>query len=127
MWCVLEERATSQSVVTPPSIIVTDLKKLELDVKVYFLYEMCANLLQHLIASFSAICIEGDIRLGVKNFTEFYITTDDFEDYYFIKDELARGRIEVCLEGQYGTICDSDWYSNAAAVVCFQLGFSRYG
>ena len=63
----------------------------------------------------------------MKNFTEFYITTDEFEDYYFIKDELARGRIEVCLEGQYGTICDSDWDSNAAAVVCFQLGFSHYG
>ena len=37
MWCVLEERETSQSVATPPSLTVTDLRKLELDVKVYWL------------------------------------------------------------------------------------------
>ena len=38
MWCVLEERATSQSVATPPPPTVTDLRKLELDVKVWSFY-----------------------------------------------------------------------------------------
>ena len=74
-----------------------------------------------------AICKEGDVRLGVHNFTEFYATTNEYEDYHFIKDELARGRIEVCVGGQYGTVCDNDWDSNDAAVVCSQLGFSQYG
>jgi hypothetical protein len=33
MWCALEERATSQSVVTPPSVTVTDLRRPEYNVK----------------------------------------------------------------------------------------------
>ena len=49
------------------------------------------------------------------------------EDYYFIKDELARGRVEVCIGGRYGTICDNYWDYQDASVVCSQLDFSPYG
>ena len=75
----------------------------------------------------TANCTEGDIRLGVANFTEFYITIDEREEYYFIKDEIARGRIEVCTRGRYGTVCGDDWINQDASVVCAQLGFSRHG
>ena len=125
MWCVLEERATSQSVVTPPSITVKDLKKLELDVKVcntaYLLY---CYLIKH---SHTATCKEGDVRLGIGNFIEFYTSIDEYEDYYFIKDELARGRIEVCIGGRYGTVCDNEWDDEDVSVICYQLGFSYFG
>ena len=52
-------------------------------------------------------CNNGDIRLGDEN--------------------ILKGRVEVCINGTWGTICDHYWTDNEASVVCSQLGYSPYG
>ena len=56
----------------------------------------------------SAQCTYGDVRLvGGSNQYE--------------------GRVEVCINNAYGTVCDDLWGSPEARVICRQLGYSFSG
>ena len=50
-------------------------------------------------------CTYGDVRLV------------DGSDQY-------EGRVEVCINDQWGTVCDNAWSSVDATTVCKQLGFA---
>jgi len=76
---------------------------------------------------FSAVCTNGSVRLSLGDGDYYYRNENNLPDYNFIKNELARGRVEICLSGNYGTICDDIWNNQDASVVCAQLGFSPYG
>ena len=37
------------------------------------------------------------------------------------------GRVEICLNHEWGTVCDNTWGSAQAIVVCRQLGYPVQG
>ena len=55
-------------------------------------------------------CSNGDIRLrGGRN------------------GLVSEGRVEVCWNEDWRTVCDTNWGSRDAQVVCHQLGYTTQG
>ncbi|KAF3980674.1 MAG: scavenger receptor cysteine-rich domain-containing protein [Methylococcales symbiont of Iophon sp. n. MRB-2018] len=57
----------------------------------------------------------------------FYMGLSSYDSSYYDKDGLRVGRVEVCVDGSYGSICYDSWDNSDASVVCSQLGFSPNG
>ena len=55
-----------------------------------------------------APCTTGQLRLAGSNIT-------------------YEGRVEICMNNMWGTVCDDSWGSADATVVCRELGYSAQG
>ena len=42
-------------------------------------------------------------------------------------EDSREGRVQICYENMYGTICDDYWDTLEARLVCEQLGFTGIG
>ncbi len=76
---------------------------------------------------FLASCVDGDLQLLVGDGNEYFLGETSYDLHYYDNNGLVTGRVEICLNGRYGTICDDSWDNQDASVVCRQLGFSPHG
>lgn len=71
-----------------------------------FLYNLVHNTILYFVCVFHSIaCSDGDIRL---------VSTSN---------NALEGRVEVCLNDNWGTVCDHGFWIPDANVACGQLGF----
>ena len=61
----------------------------------------------YLQSLFTALCNDGNIRLEGGSVEE-------------------EGRVEICMNEVWGTVCDDSFTTVDANVVCRQLGYSQY-
>lgn len=58
---------------------------------------------------FAVPCVDRDVRIAASSVGS------------------RSGRIEVCVNSSWGTICGNSWNDADASVACSQSGYSRYG
>ena len=56
-----------------------------------------------------------------------YVACSDWQMRLVNGNTEREGRLEICFNESWGTVCDDFWDMPDAQVVCYQLGYSREG
>ena len=64
---------------------------------------------------YPGVCVDGAVRLI------------DAQGAAVTRGSIRKGRVEVCINETWGTVCDESWSRNDAKVVCAQLGHLTSG
>ena len=72
-------------------------------IALFQIYGVYCNILHHTVPV-EEQCLTGDVHL--------------------VNSSKMAGRLEVCFNGVWGTVCRYGWTAQATTVVCKQLGFN---
>ena len=84
----------------------------------------------HLVPLFKdyVVCLACFLVCIVLGYSNYYHTACKDGDLRLMDGNTTReGRVEICYDNVYGTVCDDQWGPLDAAVACRQLGFSDAG
>ena len=80
--------------------------------------------------SVASTCEEQSMRLVPRELSgdQLHLREGELEEFEFINDEIHRGRLEVCVGGEWWSICyDDSWSDEDATIACEKLDFSPFG
>ena len=73
------------------------------------------------------MCEDSDARIVIGDDDIYYDAEESINIDYYINDNLAIGRVELCVRGTWSPVCGNVWTQEDASVACRQLGFSGAG
>ena len=91
-------------------------------------YYTCSLYSLDVLVPTAAVCMDRSVRIIAGDGDDFYNGLDSpLDPSFYINEELAAGRLEICEEGVWRPVCIDVFDYADASVACAQLGFSRAG